>query len=72
MLTCRADVEVKAGEASVDWSKFGIGSFVTVVVHERKDYGTIVDLVDDPDVVGLIPHHQVQNCCFLYILQHNA
>ena len=29
-------------------------------VHERKDYGIICDLEDDPNLVGLVALHQVQ------------
>lgn len=49
-----------AGEQAADWSRFAIGASVKAVVHEHKDYGVIVDLVDDPNLVGLIPLHQVR------------
>ena len=58
--TCRARAEATAGEEAADWSQFAIGSTVKAIVHERKDYGVIVDLVDDPNLVGLIPLHQVK------------
>lgn len=57
--SCRAASEAAAGEDVADWNQFKIGAIVQAVVHERKDYGVIVDLVDDPNLVGLIPLHQV-------------
>ena len=55
---CRAQAEAAAGEEAADWAQFAIGAAVQAIVHERKDYGVIVDLVDDPNLVGLIPLHQ--------------
>lgn len=60
-IACRARAEAAAGEETADWSQFAIGASVQAVVHERKDYGVIVDLVDDPNLVGLIPLHQVSS-----------
>ena len=52
--------EAAAGEQVTDWGQFSIGATVQAVVHELKDYGVIVDLADDPNLVGLIPLHQVR------------
>ncbi len=60
---CRAGAEAAAGEEAADWLRFAIGASVKAIVHERKDYGVIVDLVEDPNLVGLIPLHQVRPHC---------
>jgi hypothetical protein len=55
----RSAAEVAAGEEAVDWTSFEIGRVISAVVHEKKDYGIICDLIDNDNLVGLIPLHQV-------------
>lgn len=55
----RAVAEEAEGEPRVEWSKFKIGARVKGSVNELKEYGTLVDLNDDPNIVGLVAPHQV-------------
>ena len=62
----RSTIEQKQGEAVSDWSKFAIGSLKKAVMHEKKDYGVILDFEEDPNLVGLAALHEVNKLLSYY------
>lgn len=59
-MKCRASSEPDEGNP-VQWEKdFAVGAAADVSVHEKKDYGLVLDFPVHADVLGLAAKHQVQ------------